>query len=224
MCVCVCGDLPVWVSLWKERKSINYTEERFKRKSVCVLCVIHHMWVMTVMIYRPFFWQCNDLFHSPPFTLHQPTTTTTTTTWTFPFVLEASYGSVLGPKERFFRKLIKRQVDINNKAFEQMEKAIETNEAFVTERGRLSPERQERLQGDTTSIEFNLLCYRKKQNRVIVFEAIATSELRGLKLLAKVLQLEAAYSACKDGAHHGRHRVSSSCSMLMMLFKRRWRT
>lgn len=57
-------------------------------------------------------------------------------------------------KERFFRKLVKRQHDTNN-AFEQMEEAIENNEAFATERGRLSQERQERLHGDTPSIEYN---------------------------------------------------------------------
>ncbi len=54
----------------------------------------------------------------------------------------------------------------------------------------MSPERQKRLRGKTSTVEFNLLCHRKKLNSVIVFEAIATSKLRGLKLLAKVLHLE----------------------------------
>ncbi len=107
-----------------------------------------------------------------------------------PFVLESSFGLSLGPKERFCRKLMRRPHYNNNNPFDQMDKAIEDNEAFVTERGRLSQRRQGCLQGDTPSIEFNLLCFRKKHNKVIVFEAIATSELRGHKLLAKVLQLE----------------------------------
>ncbi len=242
------------VRLIVKRQPIIHTEEVQERVCVCAVCY-HHMGNDSDDDILPSFGQSDDIFHSPPFTLHvtnpqqqlhyhfSTAMEVMSTLWAtsvdaelakvkgklkdlnvafaamkaelkelkedkgrkdkqvsinfevgiashLPFVLESSFGLSLGPKERFCRKLMRRPHYNNNNPFDQMDKAIEDNEAFVTERGRLSQRRQGCLQGDTPSIEFNLLCFRKKHNKVIVFEAIATSELRGHKLLAKVLQLE----------------------------------